>query len=128
MSGGMVEDKYAVRSKIFEIGVLHRTLRSQASQEELKTWGPHVLQVSMSGLYFGEGNKDDPVVRHPRTGAEVGMNGYDIITLYMNKETANAQGIDWDGTIQSADRLNKELKDKYLILNQGLEQVVNSTR
>jgi len=43
------------------------------------------------------------------------------ITLYLNKETAHAHGIDWNGTLSDIDRIKRSLEGKTFELSLGIK-------
>lgn len=77
--------------------------------------------------------KNIPVIGIGFCGLEVGSEGfgraeigpssfpYQWVIIYMTKEMANAQGIDWDGTKEGVDKIKKDLEGTIHELSLGLK-------
>ncbi len=100
-----IEDRYSIKYRIDSVGSSSCWHRPEKDMP-LISIGFYGLEVGSEG--FGR--------------AEIGHSGYQWVHIYMTKEMANAQGIEWDGTKEGVDKIKKDLEGTIHELSLGLQQ------
>jgi len=125
----IVNDKYLLKSKIYEVGSNHHWCNPEQLKEfadacllELHMELPQMELPSPLPKYYTSN-----VSREIRRAEFIG-NAVSSFVLYLDKEAANAYGIPWNGTHKDVERIKKDLKGRTFILNKGLEQLVDVVR
>jgi len=76
-----------------------------------------LIKIGLWGLKIGKAEENIMKI-----GART---GYNLIFIHMNKNTANANGINWDGTKEGVKKVRKNLTGKVFDLDLGIKDNFN---